>query len=66
MAEQIRIVLTSFGRGMFTFIRPWNRPYEPPPRDPRGIGRHFERVGGYLSKAADSFAESHPEIPVNA
>lgn len=66
MAERIRIVLTSFSRGLVTFIRPWNQPYEPPARDPRGIGRHFARVGVYISNAAERFSEEHPEIPVNA
>ena len=66
MAEAIRVVLTSFGRGMISFVRPWNQPYEPPARDPRGIGRYFDNVGFRISKAAERFAQEHPEIPVNA
>lgn len=60
MAERIRIVLTSFGRGMATFIRPWNQPYEPPKWEP-GIGKYFARVGHYLANAERRFGEEHPE-----
>lgn len=62
MAEQIKIVLTSFGRGFISFIRPWNQPYEPPKTTP-GIGKYFARVGQYMWRAEQKFAEEHPEIP---
>ena len=66
MAEQIKTIIASFGRGVSTFIRPWTRTYEPPARDPRGIGRHFARVGERLSRACSTYAEQHPEIPAHA
>ena len=61
MAEKIRIVIKSFGRGFISFVRPWNQPYEPPQWEP-GIGKYFARVGGYLSNAEKKFAEDHPEV----
>ena len=66
MAEHLKIIITSFGRGVSTFIRPWTRTYEPPPRDPRGIGRYFAHVGKHLTHACETYAERHPEIPVHA
>lgn len=68
MSEQIKIAFASFGRGMASFVRPWrfvdcNQPEQP---RQRGIGRHFAAVGWRLSRAVDKYAESHPEIAVNA
>lgn len=60
MAERIKIAVTAFGRGVVSFIRPWNHPYEPPKWEP-GIGKYFARVGGYISNAEHKFAELHPE-----
>ena len=60
MAERIKVALASFGRGMVTFISPWNQPYEPPKWEP-GIGKYFARVGYYISNAERKFAEDHPE-----
>ncbi len=53
-------------RAFIADVRAWNRPYEPPARDPRGIGRHFANVGLRLSAAAEAFAREHPEIPAHA
>ncbi len=62
MAEAIKTALRSF----LADVRAWNRPYEPPARDPRGIGRHFANVGVRLSSAVGDFARKHPEIPAHA
>ena len=61
MAESIKVALASFGRGMVTFISPWNQPYEPPKWEP-GLGKYFARVGGYMWKAVDDYKAAHPEI----
>lgn len=60
MAERFVIAVTAFGRGFLSFVRQWNRPYEPPKWDP-GIDKYFARVGGYLSNAERRFAKEHPE-----
>ena len=51
MGYYIRQALREF----IVAVRTWNRPYEPPARDPRGIGRHFENVGLRLSAAAEAY-----------
>lgn len=62
MARYISQALRSF----LADVRGWNRPYEPPARDPRGIGRHFANVGLRLSDAAEAFARAHLEVRANA
>ena len=55
MAETIKTAL----RLIVADVRSWNRPYEPPARDPRGIGRHFANVGVRLSAAVSTRGEPH-------
>lgn len=61
MTAKFHIIVTSFGRGVISFVRPWNSPYEPPKREP-GLGKYFARVGGYLANAERRFAQEHPEV----
>lgn len=62
MAEAIKNAF----RALIRDIRSWNRPYEPPARDSRGIGRHFANVGKRITSAAENMARQRPEIRVHA
>ena len=62
MAEAIQNAF----RVLIRDIRSWNRPYEPPARDPRGIGRHFANVGKRLTSAAENMAKQRPGGRVHA
>lgn len=66
MAEQIKIALASFGRGMVSFVRPFDAPIEITPQEDTGIGKYFARVGVHLANAQQRFAEEHPEVLQNA
>lgn len=62
MAESLKIAL----RSIVADVRAWNRPYEPPARDPRGIGRHFANVGVRISAAANALSRQRPEVFAHA
>ena len=62
MAETIKTAL----RLIVADVRSWNRPYEPPARDPRGIGRHFANVGIRISAAANALARQRPKVFAHA
>ena len=64
MAERIVIAFRSLGREIVMRFRPPEEPVLDPYR--QGIGRHFGAVGVHLSNAAEEYAKTHPEIPVNA
>ena len=62
MAEAIKNAF----RALIRDIRSWNRPYEPPARDSRGIGRHFANVGKRLTSAAARWPPSDGGAPAPA
>lgn len=62
MAEQVKFVMDAFGRGMATFLRPWNRACTPVETPRRDISRYFAAVGKYISNAERRFAQEHPEV----
>ena len=66
--SEIKIAIVSFGRGMAAFVRPWRTVRQQPPQrePPRGLGIYFARVGSRLNRAAERYAETHPEIRAHA
>lgn len=62
MADQIRIVIRAFGRGMASFGSGFDWSDRRRVASERGLARHFASVGSRLSRAAKSYQENHPEL----